>query len=155
MRIEDSFTVPAPIESVWNVLIDMDRVSGCVPGAHSVTLVEEDTYDGVLSVGVGPVKASFAGRVRLLEQHAPDRIVAEVEGQDRATGSFVKATFTGVLSAVEGGSSIHYDVDVALRGRLAQFGGAVVQATAKQMTAQFARCLGKILVDTAQDDENA
>jgi len=68
-----------------------------------------------------------------------------VEGEDRSLASRVKATFTGTLTQVEAGTQLDYAVDLAIRGRLAQFGFPVVQATAKKMTAEFARCLQEAL----------
>lgn len=59
------------------------------------------------------------------------------------TSSRVKATFTGTLTPMESGTRLDYEVDLALRGRLAQFGFTVVRATAKKMTADFAQCLQK------------
>lgn len=152
MLLKDSLTIAAPIDAVWAVLDDVPRVSGCVPGVDGVTESGPDTYRGALKVKVGPIIASFEGTVRFTGRVPRERLVAEVEGQDKSSASLVKATFTGMLSAVEAGTRIDYEVDVALRGRLAQFGVTVVQATARKMTAQFARCLEELIVQESSVD---
>ncbi len=145
MLLKDSFTVPAPVESVWDLLQDVPRIGACVPGVDTLAQTAPDVYQGALKVKVGPISAAFQGAVRFTERIPQERIVAEVDGQDKASASLVKATFTGTLRAVEGGTRVDYEVDVALRGRLGQFGAAVVQATAKKMTAEFARRLQEMI----------
>ena len=145
MVIKGALTVDAPVEAVWAFLQDTPRVSTCMPGVEEVEEVEPNLYRGRLRVKVGPLAASFGGRVTIVERAAPERMVAQVEGEDRSLASRVKATFTGTLTQVEAGTQLDYAVDLAIRGRLAQFGFPVVQATAKKMTAEFARCLQEAL----------
>ncbi len=83
-----------------------------------------------------------------MEQVAREKLVAEIEGEDKSSASRVRATFSGVLSPADGGTRIDYEVDLALRGKLGQFGGTVVQATAKKMTAEFAGRLEKLLTES-------
>jgi hypothetical protein len=147
MQISDSFTITAPQEAVWALLEDIPRISACVPGAQDVQMNGENSYSGVLRVKVGPVAASFNGQVRIVEQVPPERIVAEMDAQDKSSASLVKATFTGTLTAADGSTCLDYEMDVALRGKLGQFGGAVVQATARKMTAEFAACLEKLILE--------
>jgi carbon monoxide dehydrogenase subunit G len=101
-----------------------------------------------LKIKIGPVGAAFAGQVTVIERTSMERLVAEVSGQDKGSASLVKATFTGQLSATETGTHLDYEMDIALRGRLAQFGLTVVQGTAKKMTAEFAKCLTATLAAT-------
>jgi carbon monoxide dehydrogenase subunit G len=68
-----------------------------------------------------------------------------VEGEDSSSGSSAKATFTGVLSQEDGSTKLEYEMDVSLRGRLAQFGFAVIRGTSKKMTGIFARNLREAL----------
>lgn len=148
MKIADQFTVQAPVEKVWDFLQDIPRVAECMPGVEEVREVGPDEYEGKLKVKVGPIGAAFGGRVRIVEREAPRRMVAEVSGDDRTSATAVKATFTGVLEPEgEAATRIAYDLDVTLRGRLAQFGSAVVQGTAKKMAAEFARRLQEAIAD--------
>lgn len=141
MQIKDSFVIHAPRETVWNFLFDIPKLSQCVPGIESVEVVDDRTYRGKLVVRVGPIKSEFTGKVTLTEVNGPDRIAGTVEGDDRSSASSVKATFTGTLTPTADGTEAAFQVDANLRGRLAQFGGPVIMATAKKLTAEFAKCL--------------
>lgn len=141
MQIQDSFMIHAPQEKVWDFLFDIQKLSECVPGIESVEALDDKTYRGKLVVRVGPIKSEFSGTVTLTEVDAPNRIVGVVEGDDKASASSVKATFTGTLNPVNGGTEAAFLVDANLRGRLAQFGGPVITATAKKLTAEFAENL--------------
>jgi carbon monoxide dehydrogenase subunit G len=138
VHIADSFVVRAPLETVWQFLFDVERMSRCVPGVEAVEAVDDRTYRGKLRVKVGPISAAFGGTVTLTEVDAPRRVVASVEADDKASASMVRATFSATLAAVEGGTQVAYQMDVNLRGRLAQFGAAVIGGTARKMTADFA-----------------
>lgn len=141
MQIQDSFVIHASQDKVWEFLFDIPRLSQCIPGIDSVEVLDEKTYRGRLVVKVGPIKSEFSGKVTLTEVQAPDRIAGTVEGDDRSSASSVKATFSGTLTAVAEGTEAAFQVDASLRGRLAQFGGPVITATAKKLTAEFAKCL--------------
>jgi len=141
MNIKDSFVINAPQDKVWEFLFDIPKLSECVPGIEDVEVVDDKTYRGKLVVKVGPIKSSFNGTVRLTEVDAPNRIAGAVEGDDKSSASSVKASFTGTLKPVDGGTEAGFEVDANLRGRLAQFGGPVINATAKKLTAEFAKNL--------------
>jgi carbon monoxide dehydrogenase subunit G len=145
MLIKDSFTLHAPRDAVWALLQDVERMGACVPGAEAIARTGEGTYRGTLRIKIGPISAAFNGNVRFVEQTPPEKMVAEVSGEDKGSASLVKATFTGTLASDGDSTRLDYEMDVALRGRLGQFGGAVVQATAKKMTADFAACLGRLI----------
>ena len=139
MQIKDSFVIRAPREQVWDFLFDIQKLGQCVPGVESVEKIDERTYRGRLALRVGPIRSEFGGTVLLTEVQARERIAGVVEGDDRSSASSVKASFTGTLGEVEGGTQASFILDVNLRGRLAQFGGPVIAATAKKLTADFAR----------------
>ncbi len=145
MKLEDTFTINAPLDAVWEFLLDIPRVSVCTPGVEEVKQIEPDVYDGLLKVKVGPVSAAFSGRVSIVERLPSERMVARIEGRDKATASNVKATFSADLKPEGNSTLISYSLDVTLRGRLAQFGVAVVQGTAKKMAGEFANCLQEAL----------
>jgi len=141
MQIKDSFVINAPQEKVWELLFDIPRLSKCVPGIESVEVVDDKTYRGKLVVRVGPIKSEFTGTVTLTEVVAPNRIAGTVDGDDKASASMVRAGFSGTLTTIGNGTEASFIVDVNLRGRLAQFGGPVIVATAKKLTAEFAKNL--------------
>ena len=141
MQIKDTFVIRAPQDKVWEFLFDIPKLSQCIPGIESVEVVDDKTYRGKLVVKVGPIKSAFTGIVTLIEVNALNRIAGTVEGDDKSSASSVKATFTGALKTVDGGTEASFEVEANLRGRLAQFGGPVITATAKKITAEFAKKL--------------
>jgi len=141
MQIKDSFVIHAPQEKVWGLMFDIPKLCKCVPGIESVEVVDDKTYRGKLVVKVGPIRSEFTGTVTLTEITAPNRIAGTVDGDDKASASMVKASFSGTLTPVENGTEAAFIIDVNLRGRLAQFGGPVITATAKKLTAEFAKNL--------------
>jgi carbon monoxide dehydrogenase subunit G len=141
MELKDKFTVPAENQAVWDYLFDIERSSKCMPGVVSVEAVDDETYRGQLKVKVGPIAATFDGKVTLTKVEAPHRLVAQIEGGEKTGGSTVRATFTSTLTPVDGGTQVEYEMDLNLRGRLAQFGLTVVRGTAQKMTAAFGQCV--------------
>jgi carbon monoxide dehydrogenase subunit G len=148
MKLKDSFVIEAPVEAVWAFLHDIPRVSACMPGAEAVQEVEPDVYQGKLQARVGAVKAAFEGEATIEERVEPEKLLASFKAQDRKLATNVTGNFIAQLSAVEGGTQIEYEMDFAMRGRLATMGFSVVQRTAKKMTAEFARRLKEALGET-------
>ena len=145
MKLQDSFEIEAPAEQIWEFLLDIPRVSVCVPGAEDVKEVEPDVYQGKLKARVGAVKAAFTGEAKIEEKIAPEMLSATFKAQDRALASMVTGKFTAKLTPIEIGCRLDYEMDVAMRGRLGTIGFTVVQQTAKKMTAEFIACLSASL----------
>lgn len=141
MKIEGSFTLQAPVNAVWDYLLNIEEMSQCIPGVDSLETLDANTYRGNLQVKVGPIKAAFGGTVTLLEIEPPHRLVAAIQADDRRNASQVKATFTSRLTPITDGTEVAYTIDASVRGRLAQFGQAVAQSTAKKMAGAFGRCI--------------
>jgi carbon monoxide dehydrogenase subunit G len=138
VQIRESLQFDKPVETVWEFIQDVPRVAACMPGLTSVQQTGSDEYTAEFKVGVGPVKAAFAGKATIVERMPGEKIVAKIEGKDPGSATTVKADFTGELSPTEGGTQMEVFMEVAIRGRLAQFGSAVILATSKKLTAAFA-----------------
>lgn len=147
MQIKDSFTIQAPVETVWQFFMDFERAAWCVPGVQAFEVVNDKNFKGRLTVKVGPVAANFTGSAELTELEPPRRLVAKASADDKSTRSTVLATFIATLSDVPGGTEVAYEMDINLRGRLAQFGSAVFQSTTKKLTTQFVECLQTALTN--------
>lgn len=145
MIIEDTFILLAPVKDVWDFLLDVETMSQCIPGVDALEALDDKTYRGQLKIKIGPITAAFRGVVTFKELDPPNRLVAVIEADDKASASKIKATFTATLTPHEGGTQVAYQTDLNLRGRLAQFGSAVVRGTAKKMTAQFGKCVQQSL----------
>jgi carbon monoxide dehydrogenase subunit G len=142
MIIEGDFTIDAPIQQVWDFLIDIERMSLCLPGVEQVEQTGEKTYSGVVTIKVGPISTSFQGEVNILEEDPPNRLRAKLQGRDRKTASMVTGEFSSEITALdEEVSQVDYKFDIKIRGRLGQFGQAVILDTSKQLTNAFVECV--------------
>jgi carbon monoxide dehydrogenase subunit G len=138
VRIEERFAVAAPVERVWRLLIDVPELSTCMPGVEEVQAAGEDMYQGRLRVKLGPISASFAGHVGIVEAAPLQRLVARAEGKDRVTGTIVQADLTASLEgAAADRTEVAMTLDVVLRGRLAQVGSGVFLDTARRFSQEF------------------
>jgi carbon monoxide dehydrogenase subunit G len=156
MIIENSFAIAAPRSDVVAFFLDAERTLACVPGVTGVTKEGEHRYTATLTAKVGPIKASFAGSVAYDAGQAPEAIRAIGEGRDRASGSVAKVTLDAAFREPEPGQTqVTTRADLAIRGRLGQFGTGVVQAIADEMIASFARCLEATIAGATPDHQAA
>lgn len=156
MIIEDSFTVSAPVQDVWDFLIDVPSVAACVPGAQDIVQEDESTFSGALVVKVGPIKTNFKMKGTMTVLEAPYRLTAKAQGRDANTSSMVSASFTATLSEVAPAQTqIQHLTDVAIRGRLGQFGQGVIRETAKELTKVFVQCIEAKLMTSVEEGTEA
>ena len=141
MKIEDSFTLPATIERAWDTLIDPIILAKCVPGIDALEAIDERTFRGTLKVKVGPIKTNFVGTAKFVEMNTPHYLQASIKGDDKKTASVVQATFSATFEPAANGTKINYSIEVTMRGRLAQFGSAMMQGIAKKLAAKFVDCI--------------
>jgi carbon monoxide dehydrogenase subunit G len=142
MIIEGKFAIQAPIQQVWSFLVDLERVSACMPGVEKVSQTDDKTYNGTVTVKVGPIGTSFQGNVVKTEEQAPNLLKARLQGRDAKTASMVTGEFVSELSeTADGQTEVNYKFDIAIRGHLGQFGQAVILDTARQLTDEFVACV--------------
>ena len=139
MRFEGDFAVAAPPERVRAVLLDVEGMATCLPGAENVRQTEPERYAGTLKVKLGPIAASFelTGALR----SSNDLVAVDLRGRERLTATLVQASFEARLAEAEPGTRVGYALDVTLRGKLGQMGQAVFQDVASKLTAQTIACL--------------
>jgi carbon monoxide dehydrogenase subunit G len=152
MKLEDRFTIQAPVEQVWETLADLPRVSRCIPGAQEVRAIAPDRYEGHIQVKVGPLGAAFRGQVQVLERTPASRLALKITGDDKGSGSSVAAVFSAEFTPVGGGTQVAYQVDYSLRGRLGTFGSAVLQGTVRKLTAEFVACLQEMIANDSGEE---
>ena len=144
MKMENEFTVDAPVEQAWETLLDLERVTPCLPGA---ALEEEsgDEYKGTMTIRLGPVTQKYNGTVSFEETDEESRrAVLKADGKDARGQGTASATITSTLSEQDGGGTkVRVETDMHLTGRAAQFGRGVQQEVATKLINQFAECLEK------------
>jgi carbon monoxide dehydrogenase subunit G len=156
MIINQTFTVNAPQDRTAEYFFDIEQVTSCIPGVEGVQEVEPGRYEATLGVRLGPIRAAFKGSITLDGSEAPKRLRAEGEGRDRATGSSARVTFTADLSEDSPGvTTVQAVADVAIRGKLSQFGTGVMRAAAGEIVQEFATCANAKLAATACRVESA
>jgi uncharacterized protein len=141
--MENEFTVEAPVEQAWETLLDLERITPCLPGA---ALEEEsgDEYKGTMTIRLGPVIQKYNGTVSFEETNEEShRAVLKADGKDARGQGTASATITSTLTEEEGGTKVHVETDMHLTGRAAQFGRGVQQEVATKLINQFAECLEK------------
>ena len=138
MKIEDSFRVEVPVEEAWKVLLDLERIAPCLPGAQ-LTEVEGDEYRGTVKIKVGPITAQYKGVAKIEEADEANRkVVLQAEGRDTRGQGNASATVTATLVPDAGGTNVNIDTDLNITGKVAQFGRGVMADVSSKLLGQFA-----------------
>jgi hypothetical protein len=146
-RIEESFTVRAPVERVWGYLVDPRQVAGCLPGAELTEVRDERTFLGKIRVKVGPVTAAYGGTAQLVEVNEEERRVQiAAEGRESGGAGSARMRMTSTVAALpddEAGarSEVRVEAELDLAGKIVQFGRGMVETVNKQLFAQFTVCV--------------
>ncbi|MFI6429899.1 SRPBCC family protein [Rhodococcus oryzae] len=153
MKLENQFTVHAPIETAWDTLTDLDVVAPLLPGAQ-LTGRDGDAYLGKMKVKVGPVTSEFSGRASFREtDRAAHRAVIEANGRDSRGAGNASATITARLVEEGDATRVTVDTDMKVVGKLAQFGSGVIAQVSEKMMNQFAASLEAKLAAGEQASE--
>ena len=137
MQMNDSQIVPASQEKVWAGLNDPAVLAKCIPGCQKLEMTGPNEMTATVVVKVGPVKASFSGKVTLSDIDAPNGYRISGEGAGGVAG-FAKGGATVRLTA-EGPEStrLDYEVDAQIGGKLAQLGSRLIDSTSKKLAGEF------------------
>ncbi len=143
MKLENRFTVPVTADVAWQVLLDVERIAPCMPGA-TLTGQEGDTFTGTVKVKVGPIALTYGGKASFQSKDEGARVaVIEATGKEtRGTGT-AKATITARLHERDGSTEVHVETDLAVTGKPAQFGRGVLAEVSGKLVDQFAACLAE------------
>jgi carbon monoxide dehydrogenase subunit G len=147
MLLENSLELAIPPEQLMPLLEDLERIAPCLPGASITERVDESTFKGRVTVRVGPVTVRYDGTMSILEvDRVGHKMVMRGEGRDPQGAGNAKATITMTLAPSQGGGSIGtIQSDVAITGRVAQFGRGLMQDVADRLLTQFAQCVERTL----------
>ncbi|GGV18476.1 hypothetical protein GCM10010182_44900 [Actinomadura cremea] len=138
MKLENALSIPVPVEEAWRVLLDIERIAPCVPGA-TLTARDGDRYSGKIKVRLGPIGLTYNGTVTFVSQDAEARIaVLEAGGRELRGNGTAKATVTCRLVASGAATDVLVETDLAITGRPAQFGRGALGEVAGTLIGQFA-----------------
>jgi uncharacterized protein len=135
MKVEGIQKLHAARERVYSALTDPEILRRCIPGCESLEKTGEDAYAAMLKAGVGAIKGTFKGEVRLAEMRPPDHYRIVVEGKG-AVG-FAKGSADFDLEDQEGVTLIKYSGELQIGGTIAAVGQRMIEAAAKMMAARF------------------
>ncbi len=135
MKIEGTHQLNAPRERVYALLTNPEVLRRCIPGCESLEKSDEDTYAATLKAGVGVVKGTFKGNVKLEEMRSPEHYRIVVDG--KGGPGFVKGSGDFDLEVRDGGTLIRYVGEMQVGGTIAGVGQRMIHAAAKMMAARF------------------
>jgi carbon monoxide dehydrogenase subunit G len=143
VKLEQSFDVRAPVERVWETLIDIERVAPCLPGAEITEAGDDGTYRGTFSVRLGPTTAAYRGELKMRElDEDARRVVMDASGQDKRGQGSAKATIVSTMREEGDLTRVEVETDFTITGRLARFGrGGMIQDISNRLLKDFAECL--------------
>jgi len=153
-KIEEEFEVQAPVQRVWEYLIDPARVVVCIPGAELLETLDERTFIGAVKVKVGPITMSYKGQVKFTEVDEQGRQVRMVgEGRETGGAGSAKVTMLSKVTPLDGrGARVVVSADVDLVGKVVQFGRGMIEEVSRQLFRQFSACVKKHLEVEAADE---
>ena len=150
MILEGKITLKAPIQKLWDTMLQPETLRDCVPGAEKIEQIDEKTYDCIVKQKVGPISVRFKFKTVLTKVEPPIHVELEGEGEDIGkAGRFVQKT-TMDFKEIEGGEvEISYRSDANIVGKLAMFGDRIIRAKAKKVEKEFTEALQEKLKSIA------
>lgn len=136
MTMKGEVDLPASQDVVWRALNDPDVLKTCIPGCQSLEKTSDTEFQAVAKIKVGPVSASFKGKVQLLDLEPPSAYRIRGEGEGGVAG-FAKGGAAVQLAPAEGGTKLTYDVEAQVGGKIAQLGSRLIDGVARKMADQF------------------
>jgi uncharacterized protein len=143
MLIEDSFTVRTPIDRLWTMLQDVERITPCLPGAELTETIDERTWKGIVHVRFGPVQLAFRGAVVMEDRDdTAHRATPSAKGTEQRGKGAATATVESWLEPGEdGGTTVRLRSQLTLSGPVAQLSRGLLPEVSRLLTGQFASCL--------------
>lgn len=150
MLIEEKFSIKAPIQKVWDFLLDPKSIGSCIPGCEEIEAVDGNNFMTTVKVKVGPFSMKFRFKTSIKESNPPFH-VKTLGGGDEADrkGNFRQETNIDFKSLSDNETEISYKSEVMVGGRLATFGERIMRAKAKELGKEFAEAVKRKLEQSA------
>src|SRR5215472_4470236 len=149
MEMTSTRMVEASVDATWAALNDPQVLKACIPGCESIEPSGDNEFTAAMTARVGPVSASFSGRIKLSEIEPPHAYTISFEGQGGGAG-FARGEARVALEAKEGGTQIGYTVRAQVGGKLAQVGSRLIDGAAAKVADDFFARLAAHLSPPAQ-----
>jgi carbon monoxide dehydrogenase subunit G len=137
MLLKGDIAINAPRKKVWDFLTDPNQIGSCAPGVEKIETIElNKKYRGVMSVGLGSVKARFNGEVEILELDEPNR--AKLKAHGTASGSAADVVSEMILSnGPDDATLVNWTADVMVSGQLASLASRLLVPVSQKLAGIF------------------
>ena len=142
MQLENSFQVGAPPDRVFDFLLDVNRVVGCVPGAELAEVVDPTTFKGKVKIKVGPITVAYNGTARIADRDDTNRSASLIaEGRETTGPGSARANAKMSVEPDGAGSTVKIVTEYNVAGRVAQFGRGVMEDVSRRIVNDMAACI--------------
>jgi uncharacterized protein len=155
MQMNDSQRIPASREKVWAALNDPQVLKQCIPGCQNLEMSSPTEMTATVVFRVGPVKATFGGKVTLSDLDPPNSYRISGEGSGGVAGFAKGGAAVRLESESPEVTILHYDVDAQIGGKLAQLGQRLIDSTAKKLAGEFFAAFGAVVGGAAEAPDQA
>ncbi|MBA7585056.1 MAG: hypothetical protein GH159_00150 [Dehalococcoidia bacterium] len=146
MLIEGKFAMKAPLQKVWDFLLEPGTLASCIPGAEKMEAVDDKTWEGIVKQKVGPISVKLNFTQTLSDVQPPKHLKAVGRGSAMGgAGTFTQETIVDLKEIAGGEVEVAYSSKVNIVGRLAVFGERIMRAKVKKVGAEFTSNLQKKL----------
>lgn len=142
MKISGTSTLEAPVDKVWEAILDPAVLARCIPGCEALSTVGEDRYAMSVTAGVAAIKGTYAGEVSLADKVAPRSLTMKASGAG-APGTIDADVKVRLAPAVGGGTDLSYDADASVGGAIGGVGQRMLAGVTKKMAGQFFSALDR------------
>jgi uncharacterized protein len=137
MQLTSQQTLPVAQDIAWQALNDIELLRESIPGCESITATGENEYEAIVVAAVGPVKAKFKGRLRLMDLQPPNAYTLQFDGQGGAAGHGKGSAQVRLEPAGPNATELHYSVNASVGGKIAQVGSRLVDMAAQKIANDF------------------
>jgi carbon monoxide dehydrogenase subunit G len=147
IELDNSFTVPVPPEKAWDVLLDVERIAPCMPGASVLSISDDgNEIEGQVKVKLGPLSLTYKGTAKFTEKDEANRTIAiEATGKETRGAGTASANVQAVLKPDDAGTLVSIHTSLNVTGRPAQFGRSLLPEVSGKLIAQFASNLEALI----------
>ncbi|PXW32740.1 UNVERIFIED_CONTAM: carbon monoxide dehydrogenase subunit G [Williamsia faeni] len=155
MKLENNFNIPVPTADAWKVLLDLERIAPCVPGAE-VTSRQGDEFNGKMKVKLGPIGLTYKGVIKIVSRDESAHVAVLEGGAREARGNgTAKALITCRLAESGDTTDVFVETDLDITGKPAQFGRGTLNEVAEMLIGKFADNLAEELSAVRPDADGA
>jgi carbon monoxide dehydrogenase subunit G len=145
MELQHSFHVPVGVDHAWEVLLDVEKIGPCMPGA-TIDSVDGDEFTATVKVKLGPMGLTYKSKAKFVERDAAARrVVIEGRARDTRGNGTANATVTAVLTGDDSSTDVSVTTELDVTGKPAQFGRGMLNEVGEKLIGQFADSLSELL----------